>query len=76
MTMTKMTKRMQAIAEKIGNRHQPRPLDEARTLPRAAYTSPGVFALEHRVLFGRLWLCLGREEDRRQVHRGPAHSRS
>ena len=40
-----------------------RPLGEARTLPRGAYTSPEVFALEHRVLFGRMWLCIGRGED-------------
>jgi Rieske 2Fe-2S family protein len=40
-----------------------RPLAEARTLPRRVYTDPGVFALEARQLFGRLWLCVAREED-------------
>lgn len=40
-----------------------RPLTEARTLPRAVYTDPEIFALEGRVLFGRRWLCVGREED-------------
>jgi Rieske 2Fe-2S family protein len=40
-----------------------RPLAEARTLPRAVYTDPAVFALEGRVVFGRTWLCVGREED-------------
>jgi Rieske 2Fe-2S family protein len=39
------------------------PLEEARTLPRGVYTSPEVLALEHREIFGRMWLCVGREED-------------
>jgi len=39
------------------------PLEHARTLPRAAYTSAEVFALEQRALFGRMWLAVGREED-------------
>ena len=40
-----------------------RPLAEARTLPRRVYTDPEIFALEGRALFGRMWLCVGREED-------------
>lgn len=44
-----------------------RPLAEARTLPRRVYTDAEVFALESRVLFGRMWLCVGREEDLPEV---------
>ena len=40
-----------------------RPFDEARTLPGAAYISDEVFALEQRALFGRMWLCVGREKE-------------
>lgn len=40
-----------------------RPLAEARTLPRRVYTDPEILALEGRALFGRMWLCVGREED-------------
>jgi Rieske 2Fe-2S family protein len=40
-----------------------RPLAEARTLPRRVYTDAGVFAIESRALFGRMWLAVGREED-------------
>jgi Rieske 2Fe-2S family protein len=40
-----------------------RPLAEARTLPRRVYTDAGIFALEARALFGRMWLAVGREED-------------
>jgi glycine betaine catabolism A len=40
-----------------------RPLAEARTLPRRVYTDPEIFAQERRALFGRMWLCVGREED-------------
>jgi len=32
----------------------------ARTLPRDAYVSSGVFALEQDAIFGRLWNCIGR----------------
>lgn len=39
------------------------PFAEARTLPAAAYTAPEVFALEQSGLFGRTWLCAGREAD-------------
>lgn len=39
------------------------PLDLARTLPRAVYTSEAVFALEQRALFGATWLAVCREED-------------
>ena len=39
-----------------------RPLAEARTLPRPVYFSPAVHALEQRAIFGRMWLCAGREE--------------
>lgn len=44
-----------------------RPLAAARTLPRRVYTDAEVFALESRVLFGRMWLCVGREEDLPEV---------
>jgi Rieske 2Fe-2S family protein len=40
-----------------------RPLADARTLPRRVYTDPAIFAVEGRQLFGRMWLCVGREED-------------
>jgi Rieske 2Fe-2S family protein len=40
-----------------------RPLAEARTLPRCVYVSHAVHALEQRAIFGRMWLCVGREED-------------
>jgi Rieske 2Fe-2S family protein len=40
-----------------------RPLAEARTLPRRVYTDPAIFALEGKALFGRMWLCIGRDED-------------
>ncbi len=40
-----------------------RPVDEASTLPAAAYVSDQVFALEQRGLFGKSWLCAGREAD-------------
>lgn len=39
------------------------PLAEARTLPGAVYTSGEVFRLEQQALFGRSWLCVGREQD-------------
>jgi Rieske 2Fe-2S family protein len=37
------------------------PLDGARTLPRDYFTSPAIFAEEIEKLFGRNWLCVGRE---------------
>ena len=40
-----------------------RPFAEARTLPAAVYTSTEVFRLEQQTLFGRSWLCAGREND-------------
>jgi Rieske 2Fe-2S family protein len=39
------------------------PLESARTLPAAFYTSTEVFRLEQSGLFGRMWLCIGREAD-------------
>jgi len=39
------------------------PLDDARTLPRAVYTSAAIRELEDRALFGRSWLAIGREAD-------------
>jgi glycine betaine catabolism A len=39
------------------------PLAEARTLPRAVYTSDGILDLEYRELFGKGWLAVAREED-------------
>ena len=35
----------------------------ARTLPAACYCSEEVFRLELAELFGRMWLCIGRESD-------------
>jgi glycine betaine catabolism A len=37
-----------------------RPLEESRTLPSAAYTSPDVLAWERRRFFEATWVCLGR----------------
>jgi Rieske 2Fe-2S family protein len=51
----------QALAE--GLAATCRPLAEARTLPRRVYTDPAIFALEGRQLFGRMWLCIARDED-------------
>jgi Rieske 2Fe-2S family protein len=39
------------------------PLADACTLPGAVYTAEDIFRLEQRGLFGREWLCVGREED-------------
>jgi phenylpropionate dioxygenase-like ring-hydroxylating dioxygenase large terminal subunit len=39
------------------------PFESARTLPGAFYTSDEVFRLEQAELFGRMWLCIGREAD-------------
>ncbi len=39
------------------------PFASARTLPAACYTSDEVFQLEQSELFGRMWLCVGREAD-------------
>ena len=36
-----------------------REFPDALTLPGAAYTSPEVYAIEQRSLFGRSWLCVG-----------------
>ncbi len=40
-----------------------KPFVEARTLPAEAYTSGTVFRLEQEAIFGRSWLCVGREAD-------------
>lgn len=40
-----------------------KPFAEARTLPGAVHTSETVFRLEQEGLFGRSWLCVGREAD-------------
>ena len=37
------------------------PLEGARALPRAYFTSPAIFAEEIEKLFSRNWLCAGRE---------------
>ena len=39
------------------------PFEAARTLPAAFYISDEVFRLEQAELFGRMWLCIGREAD-------------
>ena len=40
-----------------------RPLDQARTLPGAAYASPDVFEWERRHFLDGSWLCVGRADD-------------
>lgn len=40
-----------------------RPFPEARTLPAAVYTAAEILATEQAGLFGRTWLCVGREAD-------------
>jgi Rieske 2Fe-2S family protein len=37
-------------------------IDGARTLPRQYYTSPEVFGHELEHIFGKRWLCVGRED--------------
>jgi len=37
--------------------------EAARTLPAAVYCSEEVYRLEQSELFGRMWLCIGREMD-------------
>ena len=44
-----------------------KPLDEARTLPRAVLTDPRWLALECTQLFARRWIAVGREEDLPEV---------
>lgn len=39
------------------------PFEQAHTLPRHFYTSPDVFEIEQRELFGHMWLRIAREED-------------
>ena len=39
------------------------PLEQARTLPGAAYYSPDVLAWEQSTLFARAWVCVGRGSD-------------
>jgi len=38
------------------------PIDNARTLPREYYTSPGILADEMERIFARRWLCVGRAD--------------
>jgi len=38
------------------------PIEEAISLPAAAYTSPEIFALEKERVFSREWICIGRED--------------
>ena len=40
-----------------------RPFAEARTLPAEAYASETVFRLEQQAIFGKSWVCAGREAD-------------
>ncbi len=40
-----------------------RPIDEARGLPGAAYTSQAFFDLEQECMFRRTWMCVGFESD-------------
>ena len=37
--------------------------EPVRSLDARYYTDPAIFALEGRQLFGRMWLCIGRDED-------------
>ena len=39
------------------------PFADGRMLPPAAYTSPEVLAEEHRTIFAREWMCVGRTAD-------------
>lgn len=39
------------------------PFATARTLPAACYCSEELFRIEQAGLFGRMWLCIGREAD-------------
>jgi Rieske 2Fe-2S family protein len=39
------------------------PIERARTLPAAAFTSAEVFLSEQREIFGRMWLCVARAAD-------------
>ncbi|MSQ20212.1 MAG: aromatic ring-hydroxylating dioxygenase subunit alpha [Betaproteobacteria bacterium] len=39
------------------------PLAEARTLPRAVYTSKAILDLEYHELFGKAWLAVMRDDD-------------
>ena len=39
------------------------PFESARTLPADCYCSEEVFWLEQAEIFGRMWLCVGRESD-------------
>src|SRR5882672_9429244 len=52
---------LRAVAADLERTRQP--FDAARTLPGAVYTSEELFAREQRGLFGRHWLCVGREMD-------------
>ena len=37
-----------------------RPFDDARAMPPQVYTSDAFLALEHREIFRKQWLCVGR----------------
>jgi len=43
--------------------HARLPFVQGRMLPPAAYTSPEVLAEEHRTIFAREWMCVGRTAD-------------
>lgn len=53
-----MTRRDGSFIETTGSYRQ-----GARTLPGRYYTAPDVFATEAERIFGRSWLCAGREEE-------------
>lgn len=52
---------LQAILKDIADRAQ-LPLDEAKSLPPAAYSSPELFGLEKQRIFRQDWLCVGRSD--------------
>jgi glycine betaine catabolism A len=39
------------------------PLDRARPLPARAFVDDAVFAFEEQAIFGRSWICVGREDE-------------
>jgi phenylpropionate dioxygenase-like ring-hydroxylating dioxygenase large terminal subunit len=47
-----------ALRQATGGSH-----DQARSMPGAFYTDPGILALERERLFMREWICVGREEE-------------
>ena len=53
-----LTRLKTAISETAGHS-----IEEASTMPPAAYTSQALLELERRELFAKQWICLGRVEE-------------